>query len=85
MKIEPCPLCGYPCGISDDDVVSCTNCSYRYDSDYALGVHNCLSRIVRAAEAWAKARRSGTMLEISDAANAVLVAVEGGRSDGATV
>lgn len=58
MKIEPCPLCGCPCGISDDDVVSCTNCSYRYDSDCALEVHNRLSRIVRAAEEYVMAREA---------------------------
>ena len=43
---------------------------------------NRLSRIVRAAEEWAKARRTGTMIEISESGNELLVAVEGGRADG---
>ena len=80
MKIEPCPLCGCPCGISDDDVVSCTNYSYRYDSDCALEVHNRLSRIVRAAEELAKAlkdeRDNEYRDEYTDVVNKAEVALE---------
>lgn len=83
MKIEPCPFCGSEVIADTFERISCPACCYRggvlMDS---IAQHNRLSRIVRAAEKWAKARRTGTMLEISDAANAVLVAVEGGRADG---
>lgn len=83
IKVEPCPFCGSEVIADTFERISCPNCCYRggvlLDSNEQ---HNRLSRIVRAAEEWAKARRTGTMLEISEAGNALLEAVEGGRSDG---
>ena len=100
MKIEPCPFCGSEVSIGDFERISCPACCYRggvlMDSN---AQHNRLSRIVRAAEKWAKAVRfeaeatsgkrcvpSKIQLDaqdwVTEAEDALLVAVEGGRSDG---
>lgn len=85
MNIEPCPYCGspvnYELGISG---AICSNRECFYEgpiNDEGAEKHNRLSRIVRAAEKWAKARRTGTMLEISETGNELLLAVEGGRAE----
>ena len=92
MKIEPCPFCGS----SDENIgrtsesvirfwVHCRTCYYdgpaKATVEQAIAAHNRLSRIVRAAEEWAKARRTGTMLEISETGNELLLAVEGGNAN----
>jgi len=82
MKIEPCPFCGSEVITDTFERISCPNCCYRggvlLDSNEQ---HNRLSRVVRAAEKWAKARRTGTMLEISETGNELLLAVEGGGAE----
>jgi hypothetical protein len=82
MKIEPCPFCGSELRYSLGTLSTlCKNPECLYEGpidDENAQKHNRLSRIVRAAEKWAKARRTGTMLEISETGNELLLAVEGG-------
>jgi hypothetical protein len=82
MTLEPCPYCGGPVryGLGVKGAI-CLDPACFYEGpmdDEGAEKHNRLSRIVRAAEKWAKARRTGTMLEISETGNELLLAVEGG-------
>lgn len=80
MNIEPCPFCEEEVRFDLGDLsAKCVSCFYTGPTDdNEAAAHNRLSRIVRAAEKWAKARRTGTMLEISETGNELLLAVEGG-------
>jgi hypothetical protein len=81
--IEPCPFCGSEVSIGDFERISCPACCYRggvlMDS---IAQHNRLSRIVRAAEEWARLLPHGPSGEYVKAVNALFEAVEGGRADG---
>lgn len=59
MKIEPCPYCQRDVSFDLGTLsVHCPACFYTGpDDDEGAAKHNRLSRIVRAAEAWNKARR----------------------------
>jgi len=83
MNIEPCPFCGEEvCFDLGDLSAKCVSCFYTGPTDdNEAAAHNRLSRIVRAADAWVKARRTGTMVEISEAGYALMAAVEGGEGE----
>ena len=100
MTLEPCPFCGEEVRFDLGDLsAKCESCFYTGPTDdNEAASHNRLSRIVRAAEEWAKAVRfeeaatSGkrcvpikTQLDaqdwVTEAEDALLEAVEGGRSD----
>lgn len=59
MNIEPCPFCGKEVRFDIGDLsAKCGACLYTGPTDdNEAAAHNRLSRIVRAAEAWAKAVR----------------------------
>jgi hypothetical protein len=79
--IEPCLYCG---GKMVESVIGdfrCLQCGawVQYGD---VQTHNRLSRIVRAAEEWARLLPHGPSGEYVKAVDALFVAVEGGRSDG---
>ena len=87
MKIEPCLYCGAELEINDENegIAWCPTegCPYfAFTVDPVLSAHNRLSRIVRAAEEWARLLPHGPSGEYVKAVDALCAAVEGGRSDG---
>ena len=83
MNIEPCPFCGKEVRFDLGDLsAKCVSCFYTGPTDdNEAAAHNRLSRIVRAAEAWAGLFMSGVSEEYIPACRALMGAVEGGRSD----
>ena len=59
MKIEPCPYCGGEVRFDLGDLsAKCSSCFYTGPTDdNEATAHNRLSRIVRKAEMWNKARK----------------------------
>ena len=90
MQIEPCFYCGedevtvssYPNGEQWQYWTVCGACEAQgplCDSEEkAITAHNRLSRIVRAAEAWARLLPHGPSGEYVKAVDALFEAVEGG-------
>ena len=91
MKIEPCLYCGGKVVVYGTLGAVCSSCAYASPEGDKNGFkHNRLSRIVRAAEEYVKARQkdSGDYAYKGEGGFAcgkyelLRIAVKGGRSDG---
>ena len=80
MKIEPCPFCGSEVRFDLGDLsAKCESCFYTGPTDdNEAASHNRLSRIVRAAEEWARLLPHGPSGEYVKSVDALFEAVEGG-------
>lgn len=81
MNIEPCPFCEEEVRFDLGDLsAKCVSCFYTGPTDdNEAAAHNRLSRIVRAAEAWASEEKiPGNLFKIQEAEEALRKAVEGG-------